>query len=81
MLIAILLVINSIVSSQITSEFATSAFRIGFPLMKQTLSMSNIYQNFIPNNVGGPGPGPNQFFPPYQFYRRFFQSEHMKLIY
>ena len=72
---------SSNVSPQITGEFATSAFRMGHSLMRQTLSMSNIYQNFIPNNGGGPGPGPNQFFPPYQLYQSFFQSEHMKLIY
>jgi hypothetical protein len=66
---------NSNVSPQITGEFATSAYRMGHSLMRQTLSMSNIYQNFIQNNGGGPGTGPNQFFPPYQLYQSFFQSD------
>ncbi len=62
-------------SPQITGGFATSAFRMVHSLMRQTLSMSNIYQNFVQYNCGGPGPGPNQFFPPYQLYHSFFQSD------
>ena len=67
---------NSNVSPQITGEFATSAFRMGHSLMRQSLDRSNIYQNFSTNNAGGPpGPGRNLYFQAYNLYQSFFQSD------
>ena len=64
---------NSNVSPQIYGEFATSAFRMGHSLMRQQLDLSNIYQNFTinANNVTGK----NRFFPGYELYQSFFQSD------
>jgi peroxidase len=62
---------DSSASPQISSEFATAAFRMGHSLIRQKIGRSNINQNYTNLNLSAQ----NAFFPSYSLYQSFFQSD------